>query len=270
MEQSNMWFLKWIGIFLALFVGLSKIARADALDSWTTWSTAQPYVSKQLPPSVLVMRGEGTDAYYVVEVDPATGAIPVDATVVIPPGSEIEVTNFPTTVDVNYGTPGTSTLRSASMLGVGSTAVSNSNPVPISDAGGVITVDGTVAVSNLPATVDTNAGAASASTLRTTQASRSYSDSARYDYTGGAVTTGTWVEVDSSTAAAINLVCVTDQSGQVMELGSGAAMSETRILLIARGWSGCIPLRIAASTRLAIKAVSATASTGDFVYSGMQ
>lgn len=47
--------------------------------------------------------------------------------------------------DTNFGTPGANTLRTAAMLGVGSTAVSNSNPVPISDAGGTITVDGTVA-----------------------------------------------------------------------------------------------------------------------------
>lgn len=247
------------------------------------------------------------------------------ATVSAGGGLKTDVSNLPTTADTNLGAPGASTVRTAAMLGVGSTAVSNANPVPISDAGGTITVDGTVAatqsgtwtvqpgntanttpwlatisqggnsatvsaggalkvdasggtqtvtgtvaVSNLPATVDTNSGAASASTVRTTQASRSYSDSARYNYAGGTVTTSAWVEVDSSTAAAFNLVCITDQSGQIMELGTGAAASETRVFLIARGFSGCIPLTIAASTRLAIKAVSASATTGDLVISGMQ
>lgn len=43
---------------------------------------------------------------------------------------------------------------------------------PVSDAGGSLTVDGTVAVSNLPATADTNSGAAGASTLRTVLATR--------------------------------------------------------------------------------------------------
>lgn len=84
----------------------------------------------------------------------------------------VGVTNLPTTADVNFGAPGVSTLRSAAMLGVGSTAVSNANPVPVSDAGGSITVDGTVAVSNFPATVDTNSGAAGASTLRSVLATR--------------------------------------------------------------------------------------------------
>ena len=359
------------------------------LDSWQTWSVAQPYVSKQVPPGAMIVRGSGTDSYYVLEADPTTGAIPVDATVVFPPGTQIEVTNFPATVDTNYGTPtsstireaamlgvgstavsnsnpvpisdaggsitvdgtvtanqggswtvaatqsgtwtvqpgntanttpwlftinqggnsatvsaggalkvdasgstqpvsgtvavsnlpstvdtnlgapGASTLRTAAMLGVGSTAVSNANPVPISDAGGTITVDGTVAVSNFPSTVDTNAGAASASTIRVSAASRTYADSVNQDYGSGNVTTGAWTQLLASTAAAINLLCITDTSGQVMELGTGSAASETRVFLIAQGFSGCIPLRIAASTRLSVRAVTATANSGYLTISGM-
>jgi predicted RNA-binding protein with PIN domain len=44
--------------------------------------------------------------------------------------------------------------------------VSNANPVPVSDAGGSLTVDGTVSASNFPATVDTNYGTVGASTPR--------------------------------------------------------------------------------------------------------
>src|SRR5262245_12723592 len=73
-----MYIFRWFVVALiATLVGL-EVARADALDSWTTWSTNQPYVSKQVPPSALVVRGEGTDAYYVLEANPATGEIPVD------------------------------------------------------------------------------------------------------------------------------------------------------------------------------------------------
>ncbi len=338
---------------------LAYDALAAPLDSWTTWSTAQPYVSKQVPPNALVARGIGTNAYYVMEVDPATGELPVSlagASITIdfsgPTGSPvpadagfvggvdgsgnlrglsvntngrlqvdvtssalpsgaatsalqttgntslssidgktptlgqktmagsvpvviasdqttIPVSNFPTTSDTNYGTPTSSTLRAAAMLGVGSTAVSNANPVPISDAGGSITVDGTVAVSNLPTTVSTNVGAADSSTLRVIDGSRTYADSVNKDYSGGSVTTATWTQLIASTAAAINLLCLTDTSGQVMELGTGAAASETRVFLIATGWSGCIPLRIAASTRVSVRAVTATASSGYLTISGM-
>ncbi len=56
-----------------------------------------------------------------------------------------QIGNATGAADFNLGTPGAQTLRSAAMLGVGSTAVSNANPVPISDAGGSLTVDGAVA-----------------------------------------------------------------------------------------------------------------------------
>jgi hypothetical protein len=80
--------------------------------------------------------------------------------------------------DRNYGTPAGTTLRTASMLGVGSTAVSNSNPVPVSDAGGSLTVDGTVAatqsgtwnITNVSGTVSLPTGASTESTLAATSA----------------------------------------------------------------------------------------------------
>lgn len=195
----------------------------------------------------MIMRGAGTDAYYVLEVDPATGQIPVSATVNVtidysgPTGDPVpgeaayvggidsngdlqglsvtdtgllninatkdkgaidantlrtatvltdgndtaaiesngalriegQIINFPNPVDVNLGTPGASTVRTAAMLGVGSTAVSNSNPVPISDAGASITVDGTVAatqsgtwnIADITGTVSLPTGAATETTL---------------------------------------------------------------------------------------------------------
>ncbi len=360
---------------LALLGLLSSTASAVPLETWSTWINTYPSAARAVTPAAMIARGIGTNVYYVLEVDPTTGEIPVslsgasisidysgptgdpvpadaayvggigptgdltglrvDAngelqvdvlTNILPTGAAsaakqddqtallttidadtgaiatstasidtktpalgqalmaasvpvviasnqsaiaVNSSNLPTTADTNFGTPGASTLRTASMLGVGATAVSNANPVPISDAGGVITVDGTVATSNLPATVDTNAGASSASTLRVTTASRTYADSVNNAYASTNVTTGAWVELIASTAAAINLLCVTDTGGQVMELGTGAAASETRVLLIATGWSGCVPLRIAASTRLAVRAVTATANTGNLTISGM-
>ncbi len=224
-------------LLLAVLCCISGVAHGIPLDSWTDWSVDQPYVSKQVPPGAMIVRGSGTDAYYVLEADPTTGelpvslsgasisidysgvtgaAVPADAAYIggndagtlrgvhvdssgdlqvdvlsssLPSGAATETTlsaintktpalgqalmaastpvviasnqsaipvsqsgtwtvvtsSFPTTADTNYGTPGASTVRTAAMLGVGSTAVSNANPVPISDAGGIITVDGTVA-----------------------------------------------------------------------------------------------------------------------------
>ncbi len=323
-----MWFLKWLIVVACLFVTFVDVALSDALDSWSTWSGAQPYVSKQVPPSALVMRGIGTDAYYVLEVDETTGEIPVSLS-----GASITIdysgaTGSPVPADAAFvgGTDGTNlrgikvdtsgelqvdvlssalpsgaaTSAKQPALGTAGTAstdvitvqgIAAMTPIIVSSTNldirdltsvsdsvaavqsGTWTVDvsgsSTVSVENLPTTVDTNAGANSASTLRVTEGSRSYADSATLAYSSTNVTTADWVEVDASTAAAFNYVCITDQSGQILELGTGAAAAETRVFLIARGFSGCIPLRIAASTRLSLKAVSATANTGDFVISGM-
>lgn len=331
---------------LSLGLWGAEKAVGGALDPWATWVAAQPYTSKQIPPVALVARGVGTNAYYVMEVDPATGNLPVSASVNVDLG------------DQNYGTPTASTLRTAAMLGLGSTAVSNANPVPISDASGSITVDGTVAATqsgtwivslptgastaanqttansslsaidtktpalgqttmassspvtiasnqtalsttstNLPETVDTASGASSASTLRTVlatrheaastpvsvrisdgsafglpaNAGRAYADSVRNAYASTAVTTGAWVQLIASTAAVINSITIFDSCGQTLELGTGAAASETRKLIIPPGGiEGMVGLAIPAATRVSVRAISATCSSGELNVTGFQ
>lgn len=59
------------------------------------------------------------------------------------------------------------TLGQKAMAGSAPVVIaSDQTAVPVADGGGSLTVDGTVAASNLPTTVDTNSGAKSASTLR--------------------------------------------------------------------------------------------------------
>jgi hypothetical protein len=368
----------WYGLIAAVFafvaIFVAQTARAVPLDPLSTFCTANPTECQRGSISLLAARGIGTSTYYAIEVDPATGQIPVDAAFTFS-GNLNE--------DHNYGTPGASTLRTAAMLGVGSTAVSNANPVPVSDAGGTLTVDGTVAAtqsgtwaanisdssgdaidttggavhvadgggtltvdgtvtvqdgggtvtvdgtvaatqsgnwssrtqdgsgnalsstggalhvadgggaltvdgavtvsdgsgsltvdgtvatSNFPATADTNAGAAGASTIRTSPASRAYADSVRNLYSSTNVTTGAWVQLIASTAAAINELSIWDSCGEVLELGTGAAAAEARVLLIPPGGIDA-PLRIAASTRVSIRAVSGNCTLGQLVMTGLQ
>lgn len=68
-----------------------------------------------------------------------TGAWTVD----LDASASVDVENLPTTVDTNFGSPGASTVRVAAELGVGGAAVANGNPVPVSDAGGTLSVDAT-------------------------------------------------------------------------------------------------------------------------------
>lgn len=242
--------------------------------------------------------GVRTNALLGVGTTAVSNANPVpisDAGASITVDGSVSATNFPATADVNYGTPGASTIRGAAMLGVGSTAVSNSNPVPINDAGGSITVDGTVSASNFPSTVDTNTGAAGASTIRTVlstrqeaaatplsvrisdgsafsipaTAGRSYSDSARIDYSSTNVTTAAYVQVIASTAAAINAITVFNGCGESLYLATGAAASEVvKSIIPPGGMDGTISLLIAASTRIAIKGLSGNCTSGQFIING--
>lgn len=105
--------------------------------------------------------------------------------------------------------------------------------------------------------------ASNQSNLPVVQQGMAKADLARIDYTGTNVTTGAYVQLIASTAAAAKGLYIFDSSGQTLFLATGAAASEVNQIYIAPGGDGWIPLAIAAGTRLSLKAVSATASTGE-------
>lgn len=98
----------------------------------------------------------------------------------------------------------------------------------------------------------------------TSSTGRSYADSGRNAYASTNVTTGAWVQVIASTAATANLISIFDSSGQTLELGTGAAAAETRKAIIFPGGNGDIQLAIPSGTRISLRAISGTASTGEF------
>lgn len=101
-------------------------------------------------------------------------------------------------------------------------------------------------------------------TVSTSPTGYAFADSARNDYTGVNVTVGAWVQLIASTAAAAKGFCLFDSSGQTLELGVGAAASESRKFIIQPGGpSGFIPLAIASGSRVSIRAISGTANAGE-------
>lgn len=94
---------------------------------------------------------------------------------------------------------------------------------------------------------------------------RSFITSARNDYSSVNVTSSAWVQLIASTGSAANGLTIFDSGGFAMELGIGAAASETRLLLIPPGGlNGAIPLAIPASSRISVRAVgTATVSAGE-------
>lgn len=133
-------------------------------------------------------------------------------------------------------------------------------PVTVSDGSGPLTVDGTVAATQ-SGSWTVSVAAADVTSLR---AGRTYVTSVRHDYAADDVTTGSWTQLVASTADTVNELHIFDSSGRTLELGVGAAASESRRLLIPPGgFSGPVSLQIASGSRIAVRAVSGTASSGE-------
>lgn len=92
---------------------------------------------------------------------------------------------------------------------------------------------------------------------------KAYADSARNVYSVTNVTTGAWVQLIASTAAAATEIQLFDSSGQTLELGIGGSGSESRVLIISPGGNGAVPLAIPSGSRISVRAISATASVGE-------
>jgi len=100
--------------------------------------------------------------------------------------------------------------------------------------------------------------ASNQSTLPTHEQGGDIADSAVKN--SGTVTSGAWVQLIASTAAAAKKLLVFDSSGYSLELGVGAAASEVRKLIIPPGGlNGPIPLAIPAGSRISIRAINTTA-----------
>lgn len=91
-----------------------------------------------------------------------------------------------------------------------------------------------------------------------------YITSVRNDYSSVNVTSGAWVQLIASTSAEASSLTLFDSSGYAMELAIGAAASEARFLLVPPGGiETVIPIRIPASSRISVRAISTSATAGE-------
>lgn len=92
-------------LFLMAF--LSDIALAGALTNAQTYGAQYTDAFRNGTPGMMIVKGQGTNTSYMLEADPATGALPVN----IVSGSLV------LGYDENYGTVGATTLRTAAQIG---------------------------------------------------------------------------------------------------------------------------------------------------------
>lgn len=167
-------------------------------------------------------------------------------------------------------------------------STNSSGHVNIADGGNSITVDGTVTANlgtiagvatettlsavngKLPATLGQKTMSASlAVTMASDQSSipvrngMDYLNRAIIDYSSTNVTTLAWTQLISTVGASIvREIEIFDSSGEILEIGLGASGSEVAQSYIVPGGNGRIPVVIPAGTRVAVRAVSATANIG--------
>lgn len=85
----------------------------------------------------------------------------------------------------------------------------------------------------------------------------------RNAYASTNVTTAAWVELSAALKQNSKHIEIFDSSGQTLELGVGPAGAESRVLIVVPGGNGHIPLDLPKGKRLAIKAISANATSGE-------
>jgi len=187
-----------------------------------------------------------------------TGAVVVSSSA-LPTGAATETTvsAINSKLANDYGSSG-GAVRTAAQLGNASgvadfgIGASGAQTLRVSSN---ITRDGTA--------LSYNGGVADANTIRVAPVSHGVVTTSRNNYASTPVTTGAWVQLIASTASAVNMMEIFDSSGQTMEIGTGAAASETRLVIVFPGGNGQIPVNIPAGTRVSVRAVSASASVGE-------
>ena len=106
-------------------------------------------------------------------------------------------------------------------------------------------------------------GSAAGTSLNVTQGGRSKSNAPVYNvYSSTNVTTSAYVQLVASTTSVTNMIEIFDSSGQSMIIGVGASGSEVVQLYTLPGGNGQVPLAIPAGSRVAIKALTASATSG--------
>lgn len=125
-------------------------------------------------------------------------------------------------------------------------------------SGSSITLGQQLAAASLPVVLASNVAVTATANGKTAV------DSIRNDYSSTNVTTAAYVQVAASIAGTCNYIDVFDSSGQTLWLAFGGAGSEVNEIRIVPGGNGPLPLLIPAGTRVSLKAISATASVGEF------
>jgi hypothetical protein len=258
-SQSGTWNINNVSGTISLPTGAATAARQDTGNNYLQTIDIDTGIIRSAVTTngatsnaeVMQIGGSTGSSTYILKVDSSGvlqvgdngSSLTVDGTVSANQSGTWNINNISGTVSLPTGAATESTLST-----LNSTTIPNRLPTT-----GTKTMSGSVSV-----TLASNQTA-----MPIYYAGRSAANRARIDYTSTSVTTAAYTQLLASTSAAINEVEIFDSSGQTLVLATGAAGAEADQVYIFPGGNGRIPLAIAATTRVAIKAVSATANAGE-------
>lgn len=235
--------------------------------SWSVTAVATDLDIRNLVPSQDAVKiSDGTDSLEIT----ASGQAQVILSTALPSGTnnigDVDVLTQParshTTDSIKIG-DGTDILA-ISATGEASVLITSALPAG-SNVIGAVTQSGTWSTRTQDGSGNslTSEALGSNRALHVKQLGRTVVTTVRNDYTSTSVTTGAWVQLVASLSSEVQEIEIFDSSGQTLELGTGAAASEARLILVFPGGNGRVPVRIASGTRVSIRAVSATANAGE-------
>lgn len=238
----------------------------------------------------------GTPALDVITVQGTSGMTPfvVDGSGVTQPISGTVTVEQPTAANLNATVVGTVTVEQPTAANLnatvtGTVAATQSGTWDINNISGTVSLPaGAATAAKQPALgtagsassdVITVQGIASMTALKVDGSGVtqpvSYSGRSkvllyRNDYSSVNVTTGSYVQVTASTASAINLLYIADTSGSAMILAVGGAGSEADQLYIGPGGNEApYELNIPAGSRISIKALDVSATSGQMILTAL-
>jgi hypothetical protein len=146
--------------------------------------------------------------------------------------------------------PASATYAGMTVAGILTGLTGTANGLKVDGSAVTQPISGSVSVSNFPSTAH--------SLSTTVLASNNYSSTN--------VTTAAYVQLIASTSVALTSICVSDTSGSIIKIATGAAASEVDKIYLQGGGTGCYDVAVPSGTRISLRALDVNATTGFFLF----
>lgn len=238
---------------------------ASLLNATVVQGTAANLLSQVSQPTASALNAtvvQSTGSNLHVNIDNFPGTQPISGTVTANQGTSPWVNNIS-----QFGGSNVATGTGASGAGIPRVTISNDSSLAANQSvnmnqvgGSAVTLGQKVMASSVPVTIASDQSAIPTSATSTGNTPLQF---VRNVYSSTNVTTTAYVQLIASTSGAANVIEIFDSSGQTLVIAFGGSGLEVNQFIVFPGGNGRITCKVPASTRISIKALSATANSGE-------